>query len=62
MLPPAYLSSQRTFACGIAMSLGSKAEGGLLTPTMATFSMRLTKPAGWSLAYLGDILILVEWK
>lgn len=27
------------------------------TPTMATLSIRLTKPAGWSLAYLGDILI-----
>lgn len=28
----------------------------LLTPTMATFSIRLVKPAGWSLAYLGDIV------
>lgn len=27
-----------------------------LTPTIATFSMRLAKPADWSLAYFGDIL------
>lgn len=27
-----------------------------LTPTIATFSMRLVKPAGWSLAYFGDIV------
>jgi hypothetical protein len=31
----------------------------LLTPTIATLSMRLTKPEGLSLAYLGDILN--EW-
>jgi hypothetical protein len=28
----------------------------LHTPTIATLSIRLTNPAGWSLAFLGDIL------